>query len=154
MAEEANTIVGSPELIAALAAVFDLEHSLWGWCHTEEHWFRHDGFDSLSDWFDKKHEQARDRRRDILDRIFQLGGDVGGVGHDPAEALEEVLVRLKAIHAACQRAYEAAEDPDDYVTSVLLAENQKCIEKQIEKLEAKLAKKDVIGEQLWLERLI
>ncbi len=145
---------GSPELLAALTAVLTLEEDLFGWAHTEEHYFEHTEYCGLRDYFDKKVEGARARRRPILDRIFQLGGMLPGVVPGPEESLRELLRHLRAIHAACQDAYEAAEDPDDYVTQRLLADNQTDLERCIEKLEMKLRKKAVIGDQLWLDRLV
>jgi bacterioferritin (cytochrome b1) len=151
MADNANTPAA---VVTALKDVLELEESLFGWAHTEEHWFEHVGYDALAEIFDKKVDHARMRRRPILDRIFQLGGMVDGTMGDPEAALEELLDRHRALHAACQAAYDAASDADDYVTVQLLACNQKHIEKCIEKLEAKLAKKIVLGDQLWLDRLI
>jgi hypothetical protein len=145
---------GAPKLIAALKAVVEAEEELFGWAHNEEHYFKHTEYCGLVKLFDRKVGNARDRRRPILDRIFQLGGLVDGVTQEPEASLEELLDRLNAIHAACQEAYEAAEDPDDYVTQKLLTCNQAHIEKCIEKIIQKLAKKAIIGEQLWLDRLV
>jgi bacterioferritin (cytochrome b1) len=146
-------LMGSPKLIAALKEVLMLEEDLFGWAHNEEHFFEHSEYCGLVKVFDAKVTEARDRRRPILNRIFQLGGMLDGVDTDPEASLESLLMRLRAIHAACQEAYEASEDPDDYVTQNLLTKNQKAIEKCIEKIVMKLAKKAIIGEQLWLFKL-
>ncbi len=151
MAKEDNAEVA---VVAALKDVLELEEALFAWAHTEEHWFEHVGYDGLAEIFDKKVDHARTRRRPILDRIFALGGMIDGTLGDPTSALDELLDRLRAIHAACQAAYDAADDADDYVTVELLTSNQKHLEKCIEKLEAKLAKKIVLGDELWLDRLI
>lgn len=151
MAKDANAPAA---VIGALKDVLELEEKLFGWAHNEEHWFQHVGYDGLAEMFDKKVSSARDRRRPVLDRIFQLGGMVDGTVPEPESALEEALDHLRAIHAACQSAYIAASDAEDYPTIKILTCNQTHIEKCIEKLEAKLAKKIVLGDQLWLDRLI
>lgn len=61
-------------------------------------------------------------------------------------------MKLRLLHAVCQDAYDAAEA--DYVTQELLTCNQRHLEKCIEKINQKLAKKTIIGEQLWLNRLV
>jgi bacterioferritin (cytochrome b1) len=140
-------------VVPALLKVLALEEDLWHWTHTEEHWFRHDGYCKLSDGFHKKHEDTRERRRPILDRVFQLGGMAPDTTPDPESALEELVERLNAIHAACSEAYDAADDEDDYATIKILTENQEDVEKCLEKLMSKLKLKSAIGEQLWLDRL-
>lgn len=55
---------------------------------------------------------------------------------------------------ACHDACEEARDAEDYVTVDLLTSNARHLDKCIEKLSAKLAKRQVIGDQLWLDRLI
>jgi hypothetical protein len=77
---------------------------------------------------------------------------VDGVVVEPEESLRTLLAKLRVLHAECQRAYDAAAG--DFVTTGLIMSNQKQIEKCIEKLEQKLAKKRIIGEQLWLDRLV
>jgi bacterioferritin (cytochrome b1) len=145
---------GTPKLLDALREVLALEEDLFGWSHNEEHFFKHTEYCGLVKLFDNKVTDARERRRPILDRIFQLGGMVPGVMAGPEEALRELLVKLRMLHAACQDAYEAAEDPDDYVTQKILTENQAHLERCIEKITQKLNKKAIIGEQLWLDRLV
>ncbi len=149
---ELEPLYGTPKLILALKEVLELEEDLFGWAHNQEHYFQHTEYCGLVKFFDKKVADARERRRPILDRVFQLGGTVDGVETAPEGALDELLDRLKAIHKACQDAYDALDD--DYVTEKLLAENQKHVEKCIEKVQQKLAKKALIGEQLWLDRLV
>ena len=142
-------------VIEALKAILELEEQLFGWSHNEEHYFEHAGYNKLAEWCDKKCvEDTRDRRREVLDRIFQLGGMIDGVETDPAEFLRQTRAKLEALHEACKAAYDPAEEADDYVTTRILAENQKCLEKLMEKIDAKLAKIEAIGEQLWLDRLI
>jgi bacterioferritin (cytochrome b1) len=142
---------GSAAEIAALARVEELETDLFNWSHLEEHWFESQERDSLAAKFDKAGEHARDRRRVILDRIFQLGGTVKGVEDDPMQALQEWLDRLTALHTACQEAYNAcsfADGSEDYVTQIMLTENQEWIEEKMKKLERKIIYFKAIGPQL------
>ena len=148
----ADALSGSPELLNALREVLMLEEDLFGWAHNQEHFFEHSEYCGLVKLFDRKVSEARDRRRPILNRLFQLGGMVDGVVPSPDGALEELLAKLTALHASCQAAYAAAGD--DYVTVELLTKNQCHLEKCIEKIQQKLAKKALIGEQLWLDRLV
>ena len=135
--------------------MLELEEDLFGWAHNQEHYFKDNEYCGLVKLFDRKVGDARDRRRPILDRIFQLGGLADGVTQKPEASLEELLDRLKVIHAACQEAYEAAEDLDDYVIAQkLLTCNQAHLEKCMEKVTQKLAKKALLGEALWLDRLV
>jgi hypothetical protein len=141
----------SPESIAALARIYELETDLFHWAHLEEHYFESTERDSLADRFDKAVNHSRDRRRVVLDRIFEVGGTLEGVEDDPMTALGEWLERLIAVHRACQEAYKAAtfsDGSEDYVTQVLLAENQEVLECKMRKLEAKIAYYKRLGKQL------
>ena len=145
---------GSSYLLDALKNVLELEEELFGWRHNEEHAFEHSEYCGLVKLFDRKVTEARDRRRPVLNRIFQLGGTLDGVQIAPEQALQELLTRLKTIHQAVKEACEQAHADLDSVTVELLTCNQKHLEKCIERITQKLAKKSIIGEQLWLDRLV
>jgi len=149
-------LTGAPKLIAALTEVHDLEDQLFAWAHLEEHWFEHGELDKLAGKFHKAGSMARERRRPLLDRIYQLGGKMPGLEDDPTPALTEWLSRLGLIHGACQAAYDACEfsnGEEDYVTQDLLRENQEAIEEAMSKVAAKLAYLKAIGPQLTLTEL-
>jgi bacterioferritin (cytochrome b1) len=148
-----NPLDGSDDLITALKNILEAEEELFGWAHNQEHYFEHTSWCKLAEIFDKKVDGARERRRPILDRIFDLGGEIEGVETEPVDALEQLLARFERLHMLCKHAYDPAEEADDYVTTKILAENQACLEKHIEKLTAKLAQRKPLGDQLWLEKL-
>jgi hypothetical protein len=154
MASEIEPLNGKPALIDALESVLNAEEELFGWAHNQEHYFQSTEYCGLVSIFDKQVGQARERRRPVLDRIFELGGQLDGVVTDPQFALGNLLDRLVELHARCQAAYQATEDPDDYVTREVLTGNQESLEHLIQKIRKKLAKKAIIGEQLWLDRLV
>ena len=64
--------------------------------------------------------------------------------------LESQSGNSRALHEACQGLYRTAEDENDYVTSLLLAKNQKCLEKRIAYLEGELALLRKIGRAAYL----
>lgn len=96
MPDDLQPLSGSPELISALKDVLGLEEDLFGWAHNQEHYFEHTEYCGLVKVFDKKVADARERRRPVLNRIFQLGGMLDDVVPGPEDAAPSPLDETSA----------------------------------------------------------
>jgi bacterioferritin (cytochrome b1) len=113
---------GDPRVLAALDAAYAPILAAFEQFHRQEHRFKRQQYRSLACRYDGLVHAARCWRREVLDRVEQLGGDLGSVIPAGAVAVQDgvsdafrsTLDSLDAIFGALGAAIEAAQAAGDH----------------------------------------
>jgi len=148
---------GNALVIACLnecsAAILALHQS----AHLQEHWYETKGW-AFSDWFDKIETESHNKcLHHVWSRINQLGGKIlpawawtPAYEEEIGPAMQAMLKGLQDVHGAYNKACEAAEADDDYVTEKMIWKHLKWVEERMTKFEARIGQLEKVGQKAFL----
>lgn len=153
-------MVGNPDVISTLNACLRIERTAHEGVHDQEHAFERKGYDKLGEWFDKRVQDAREKRRKLLDRLFELES-IPGQDSDPYPVSFEPVDAFTTYQTLSQQALQAyivaiqtAAAASDFATEIILRKNLRLTSKLLAKTEAKLAELQKLGPELFLAQYL
>jgi len=148
-------------IIDALQDLLSREATFMECTHTQEHYWQSRGYKKLKKWFDSLVSDSRDRKRRLIDRLFQYDGVTVAIATasvyawtNVPDAFSNTLNYLTDLNTAYQNALVICEKASDETNIDLLNDAQYVVQKSISKFEARSKQLADLGPAVYLSTLI